>query len=182
MLLTLPAVVFLGVFFMVPLAEMVVRSLTDPSPHNYTVFTSSPLYRRVLVNTFWVSGLVTAICLLLGYLYAYVMYIAGTKVRAMLIAFLLLSMWSSLLVRTYAWTVLLQDTGVINDLLGHLGVGPLPLIRNTTGVVIGMSQILLPFMAFPIYASMQRIDSGLLAAATSLEHDRRVLSCAYSSR
>jgi putative spermidine/putrescine transport system permease protein len=170
LLLTVPGVAFLAIFFVVPLASMLVRSLTDPSPRNYSVFTSSPLYGRVLLTTFWTSILVSAVCLLIAYPYAYAMHIAGKRVRTVLIGLLLLSMWSSLLVRTYAWTVLLQDTGVVNDALKKLGVihEPVPLIRTTTGVVIGMTQVLLPFMVFPIYAAMRRIDDGLLAAAASL--------------
>jgi putative spermidine/putrescine transport system permease protein len=170
LLLTVPGVAFLAIFFVVPLASMLVRSLTDPSPRNYSVFTSSPLYGRVLLTTFWTSILVSAVCLLIAYPYAYAMHIAGKRVRTVLIGLLLLSMWSSLLVRTYAWTVLLQDTGVVNDALKKLGLiqEPVPLIRTTTGVVIGMTQVLLPFMVFPIYAAMRRIDDGLLAAAASL--------------
>jgi putative spermidine/putrescine transport system permease protein len=170
MLLTLPGVVFLIAFFVVPLASMLIRSLTDPSPRNYSVFTSSPLYGRVLFTTFWTSLLVAAVCLVIAYPYAYAIHIASRRLRVVLIATLLLSMWSSLLVRTYAWTVLLQDTGVINNALRSIGLihGSIPLIRTTTGVVIGMTQVLLPFMVFPIYAAMRRIDDGLLAAAASL--------------
>lgn len=169
-LLSLPGVLFLIVFFLVPLVGMVVKSFTDPSPANYTVLTESGIYGRVLWTTIWTSLVVTAVSLVLAYPYAYLMYRVGSKVRVVLIAVVLISMWSSLLVRTYSWTVLLQDTGVVNDFLRWLGVidEPLTLIRSTTGVVIGMTQILLPFMIFPIYAAMTRIDSSLLVAAASL--------------
>jgi putative spermidine/putrescine transport system permease protein len=82
----------------------------------------------------------------------------------------LLPFWSSILVRTYAWTVLLQDTGVINSALKSLGLitESLPLMRNTLGVTIGMTQILLPFLVFPVYAVMQRIDPDLMPAAEGL--------------
>jgi putative spermidine/putrescine transport system permease protein len=84
------------------------------------------------------------------------------------LAVVLLPFWTSLMVRTYAWIILLQDTGVINDALARLGFGRLSLIRNTTGVTIGMAQILLPFMVLPLYATMQGIDRRLLQAAESL--------------
>jgi putative spermidine/putrescine transport system permease protein len=169
-LLILPGAGFLILFFVVPLGGMLVRSLTDPSPKNYTVFTTSPLYGRVLWTTVWTSLVVALVCLVMAYPYAYALLIAGRRVRAVLISLLLLSLWSSLLVRTYAWTVLLQDTGVINDTLRNIGLisDPLPLIRTTTGVVIGMTQVLLPFMVLPIYAAMRRVDRDLLSAASSL--------------
>jgi len=90
---------------------------------------------------------------------------------AALLGFLvLLPFWLSLLVRTYAWTVWLQDTGVINTVLQELGITnhPLGLIRNTLGVTIGMTHILLPFMVLPLYAVMRRIDPELTPAASSL--------------
>src|SRR5688572_24553146 len=82
----------------------------------------------------------------------------------------LMPFWTSWLVRTFAWMSLLRDTGLINDTLQRLGLidEPLPLIRNVTGVVIGMTYILVPFMIFPLYASMTRMDWSLVRAARSL--------------
>jgi putative spermidine/putrescine transport system permease protein len=165
-----PGAAFLIAFLGVPLLGMLERSFTDPSPHNYAVVWESPLYARVMWTTLRTALIVTAVCLLLAYPYAYLMAMSGPRLRAVLVAIVLVSMWSSLLVRSYAWTVLLQDTGVINDALRSLGIidEPLALIRTTTGVTIGMTQILLPFMVFPLYAVMRRIDPGLVTAATSL--------------
>jgi putative spermidine/putrescine transport system permease protein len=168
--LAVPGFLFLVVFFVVPLARMAARSLTDPSPENYRVFLESPVYVRVLWTTIRTSLIVTAVCLLIGYPYAYVMHHAGPKTRAALTALVLVPFWSSLLVRTYAWTVLLQDRGVINSILQDLGLTatPIQLMRNTLGVTIGMSHILLPFMVLPIWATMRRIDPDLVPAAESL--------------
>jgi putative spermidine/putrescine transport system permease protein len=168
--LAVPGFLFLVVFFVVPLARMGARSLTDPSPENYRVFLESPVYVRVLWTTIRTSLIVTAVCLLIGYPYAYVMHHAGPKTRAALTALVLVPFWSSLLVRTYAWTVLLQDRGVINSILQDLGLTatPIQLMRNTLGVTIGMSHILLPFMVLPIWATMRRIDPDLVPAAESL--------------
>jgi putative spermidine/putrescine transport system permease protein len=168
--LAVPGFLFLIAFFVVPLVRMGARSLTDPSPANYRVFLESPIYVRVLWTTIRTSLIVTGVCLLIGYPYAYVMHHAGPKTRAALTALVLVPFWSSLLVRTYAWTVLLQDTGVINSILQDLGLttGPVQLMRNTLGVTIGMSHILLPFMVLPIWASMRRIDPDLVPAAESL--------------
>ena len=87
-----------------------------------------------------------------------------------LLVAVLLPFWSSFLVRTYAWTVLLRDTGIINGVLMSLGLTsePLPLIRSTLGTAIGMTHILLPAMTLPIWASMLRVDSELPRAASSL--------------
>ena len=169
-LLGIPAVLFLLAFFGVPLARMAVTSLTDPGPSNYLMFVESSLYVRVLGTTFRTAVTVTAICLVLGYPYAFAMHRAGPRAAALLTVAVLFPFWSSLLVRTYAWTVLLQDSGVINDVLQDLGLTdrPLALMRNALGVTIGMSQILLPFMILPIYAVMRRIPPDLTPAAASL--------------
>lgn len=166
-LLMLPCLVFLAVVFIAPLIVMAWRSVTDPSPANYALFFQSTLYRDVLWTTIWTSVVVTAVCFLLGYPYAYVMHVAGPKVAAVLGALVLLPFWSSFLVRSYAWMVLLQNSGVINETLIRGGVidEPLQLMRNTLGVAIGLTHIFLPFMVLPIYASMRRVDPDLVPAA-----------------
>ncbi len=168
--LAVPGFLFLVAFFLVPLVRMGIRSVNDPSPANYRIFLESPVYVRVLWTTLRTSLLVTVVCLLIGYPYAYVLHHAGPRTRAVLTALVLVPFWSSLLVRTYAWTVLLQDSGVINSALRDLGLieAPLKLMRNTLGVTIGMSHILLPFMVLPIWATMRRIDPDLVPAAEGL--------------
>ena len=98
------------------------------------------------------------------------MTIVPGRVAGLLLIAVLLPFWSSLLVRTFAWQVLLRDTGVINRFLLDLGViyEPLTLIRTTTGVILGMSHILLPFMVLPMYAVMRRIDPEFGRAAANL--------------
>ena len=169
-LLAAPGVLFLLAFFGYPLLQMAIRSFTDPSPANYRIFVDSPVYARTLGTTFKTAFVVTAACLLLGYPFAYVMNQARARTAALLGFLVLLPFWLSLLVRTYAWTVWLQDTGVINTVLQELGITnhPLGLIRNTLGVTIGMTHILLPFMVLPLYAVMRRIDPELTPAASSL--------------
>lgn len=169
-LLVLPGTVFLLAVFGYPLVEMAIRSLTDPSPATYRVFVDSPIYLRTLFTTFETALLVTAACLLLGYPYAYAMNMATPRVAAVLGLIVLMPFWTSMLVRTYAWTVWLQDSGVINTALQELGVigEPLPLMRNVVGVAVGMTQILLPYMVLPIYAVMRRVDPELQSAAEGL--------------
>jgi putative spermidine/putrescine transport system permease protein len=168
-LLAIPGIVFLGLFFAYPLAEMVARSFGAPWSQTYGLF-SHPLYIRTLGTTFEIAALVALVTLLLGYPFAYVMAHAPTAVAVLLGVLVLLPIWMSFLVRTYAWQVWLEDTGVINSTLKNVGLinQPLPLIRNLLGVVIGMTQILLPFMVLPLYTVMRRIDRELTRAAASL--------------
>ena len=172
-LLVLPAVVFLGLFFLVPLVAMSVRSVTDPpgaGVANYEQFFGEAAYVRVLLNTFWIAALATVACLVVGYPFAYLMTVVPGRIAGLLLIAVLLPFWSSLLVRTFAWQVLLRDTGIINRFLLDLGLitEPLTLIRTTGGVIVGMSHILLPFMVLPLYAVMRRIDPEYGRAAANL--------------
>ena len=171
--LALPAVVFLIAVFLVPLLAMALRSVTDPPGaglSNYQQFFEQQAYVRVLTNTFWVALLATLTCLVVGYPFAYLMTIMPGRVAGLLLIAVLLPFWSSLLVRTFAWQVLLRDTGVINRFLLDSGFisEPLTLIRTTSGVILGMSHILLPFMVLPMYAVMRRIDPEYSRAAANL--------------
>jgi ABC-type spermidine/putrescine transport system permease subunit I len=171
--LALPAVVFLGAFFLVPLVAMSVRSVTDPPGAglaNYEQFFGEAAYVRVLLNTFWIALLATVACLVIGYPFAYLMTIVPGRVAGLLLIAVLLPFWSSLLVRTFAWQVILRDTGIINRFLLDLGAisEPLTLIRTTGGVIAGMTHILLPFMVLPLFAVMRRIDPEYGRAAANL--------------
>lgn len=171
--LAMPLLGFLAFAFMVPLVLMVIRSLTDPPGaglSNYAEFFASEANIRVLGNTFYIALVSTIACLLIGYPYAYLMAIVPQRAAGLLLIFVMVPFWSSLLVRTFAWEVILRDTGLINTALKSLGLitEPLPLIRNTFSVIIGMSQILLPFMVLPLYTVMQRIDPELTRAAANL--------------
>ncbi|MCJ7712398.1 MAG: ABC transporter permease [Chloroflexi bacterium] len=171
--LAFPLLVFLTVAFLLPMLLMVIRSFTDPPDAglaNYQTFFASDANIRVLGNTFYIATVCTIVCLVVGYPYAYLMAIVPQRVAGLLLIAVLVPFWSSLLVRTFAWEVILRDTGLINNVLRGLGIisEPLPLIRNTFSVILGMSQILLPFMVLPLYTVMQRIDPELTRAAANL--------------
>jgi putative spermidine/putrescine transport system permease protein len=126
--------------------------------------------RAIIERTFVISGLVTLFCVLIGLPYAMVAAsVVGWRRQAMLGA-VLLPLWTSLLVRTAAWFVLLQDNGLVNGLLQslHLIDHPLPLIFNRLGVVIAMTHVLLPFMVLPIFSVLIAIPKNLMPAAASL--------------
>ena len=126
--------------------------------------------RVILLRTFWIAALVTFACACIGYPYAIIAAsLAGWK-RDLMLAAVLLPLWTSLLVRTAAWFILLQEKGLINDLLLTLGIvnSPLALIFNRTGVIIAMTHVLLPFMVLPIYSVLITIPKNLMPAAASL--------------
>ncbi|MFE9309191.1 ABC transporter permease [Streptomyces sp. NPDC006706] len=168
--LLLPALVLLAVLFLVPLGLMAWRSVSEPTPGagNYSWFLTSDVAIATLVRTLAVGAVVTLVTLVLSYPYAYLMTVVGARARIWLTLLVLLPFWTSLMVRTFAWVVLLQDSGVVNQILGTVGLGPLQLIRTPAGVVIGMSQVLMPFMVLPLYAVMSGIDRRLLDAAQGM--------------
>jgi putative spermidine/putrescine transport system permease protein len=172
-LLVLPATLFLVAFFVVPLLDVSIRSVTEPPDaglSNYTRFFEQEANLRVLTNTFWIATLTTLVCLVVGFPFAYLMTAVPGRIAGLLLIAVLLPFWSSLLVRTFAWQVILRDTGLLNTFLMDLGLTrePLPLVRTTTGVIIGMSHILLPFMVLPIWAVLRRIDPEFSRAAANL--------------
>ena len=130
------------------------------------------IYRDVIARTFAISGSVTLICLLLGYPLAYWIATAPPATARKLMLLVLLPFWTSLLVRTTAWVVVLQSGGVVNSLLGWLGLvdptHPIELIHNRIGVLIAMTHILLPFMVLPIFSVMKSIPPNYMRAAASL--------------
>lgn len=171
LLLLVPAFVIVSLFFLAPLIDVFIRSVTDPVPggQNYKWLFTTEANINVVTRTFGTAFIVTFSCLVLAYPYAYLMTIVGDRARNMLQLFIMMPLWTSILVRTLAWMVLLQDTGPINGLLAAwFGIGPVPLIRTTFGVALGMSQVLLPFMVLPLYSSMAKIDKRLLPAAANL--------------
>lgn len=126
--------------------------------------------RVILVRTFWIAALVTFFCALIGFPYAIIAASLDGWKRDLMLGAVLLPLWTSLLVRTAAWFILLQEKGLINDLLLTLGIinSPLALIFNRTGVIIAMTHVLLPFMVLPIYSVLITIPKNLMPAAASL--------------
>jgi putative spermidine/putrescine transport system permease protein len=130
------------------------------------------IYLMLFGRTAWVAALVTVLCLILGYPLAHVLANASPRSASILMILLLLPFWTSLLVRTTAWIVLLQSQGVVNDALVWLGLvddkARVQLVYNMTGTLIAMTQILLPFMVLPLYAVMKTIPPTYMRAASSM--------------
>lgn len=164
-----PALALVLLVFVLPVLALLLRSVLEPQPglQNYAAFFASTTYLKVLGNTFLVAGTVTVATVLLGFPVAWFLAIAPSFWSRLLFAIVILSMWTNLLARTYAWMVLLQRTGIINRTLIDLGLisEPLPLINNLAGVTIGMTYIMLPFMILPLHATIRSIDPSVFQAA-----------------
>ncbi len=161
-------VVFLPVFWLSSLSFY--NAAGELSLENYARIFESALYRRTFVVTFQISITVTVFCVFLGYPLCYWLTKLPDRTAAILMVFVLVPFWTSVLVRTYAWLVLLQRNGVINSTLMKLGViqEPLQLAHNLTGSIIGMIHIMLPFLVLPLYATMRSVDTDLVRAAVGL--------------
>ena len=170
LLLSGPYIAWMVLFTLIPLGVVGYYALTDPNTGVFTLENLRDLgtYLPVLGQSVWYSLISAFICLLLGYPVAY--YIAHRKPLAQKLLYMLvmLPMCMSFLLRTLAWVGLLQDTGIINDLLGMIGIGPLRMIRTPAAVVLGMVYNYLPYMILPLYAIIVKIDNRLIEAAEDL--------------
>ena len=140
------------------------------SLENYQKMIQYKSYARVFLTTFQVSILTTLLCILIGYPLAYFLAILPQRMAGFFMLAVLLPFWTSLLVRTYAWLVLLQRNGILNDLAISAGIwdSPVRLVHNMTGTLIGMAHIMLPFLILPLYGSMRKIERDLMHAASNL--------------
>jgi ABC-type spermidine/putrescine transport system permease subunit I len=163
---------FLAVFFIWPLLRVVLRSVLEPRPGfaNYEKVLFSGPFLQILVYTLEIAALVTVICLLIAYpVAALTARMNGLPLRLMT-GLIVASLWTSAVIRSYAWMILFQRYGVVNQALLALGIAdsPVRILQTTTAVAIGMVHILLPFMLLPLIATMRRIDPMLLRAGRIL--------------
>lgn len=172
--LVLPALAVVGALMVAPILWLLSMSLVDTEGGfglaNYRMFLSEPVYMQIFATTFTIALIVTVICLILGYPVAYLLAILPPAWSGVLMLAVLVPFWTSGLVRTFSWLILLQRNGVVNRALIGLGLieRPLPMVYNMTGVVIGMVHIRVPFLILPLYASMKAIDGNLMRAEANL--------------
>jgi len=172
--LSLPALALVTVTMILPVGWLFWLSfLADDgslSLVHYQRLVDQPSYGRIFRVTFEVSALATAICVVLGYPLAYVLSQLPPSVANLAMIGVLMPFWTSILVRTYAWLVLLQRQGLVNTWGIKLGLWdePLALVHNLNGTLIGMVHIMLPFLILPVYGSMRAIDRDYLKAAANL--------------
>lgn len=168
-----PALVVVTALLVVPLGWLVWQSVRQDGGFtlaHYARFLTDDVYWRTFLQTFRIAVTVTAATLLLGYPVAYVAAGASRRASIFMLAMVVLPFWTSVLVRAYAWLILLQRRGLVNSALTDLGLldQPLILVNNEFGTVIATIHILLPFMVLPLYATMQKIPAELTMAGASL--------------
>jgi putative spermidine/putrescine transport system permease protein len=170
--LLLPAVLLVLVAFIGPVSWLLSRAFTQPTIGfgNFIELWERPVYLRVIGNTVAISAIATPICVVLGFPVAHAMTYGSARLRRWLIFLVLLPFWTSLLVRTFATLILLERNGPLNALLIGLGLigQPLRLLYNMAGLLIGAVQVLLPFVIFPLHASMMKIDPAYMQAALTM--------------
>lgn len=168
--LGIPAVLLLAVLFAYPVLRLMSLSLEGGSLQWYAKALGEGLYLEVFWITFRIAALVTLAAFVLGYPVAYFLATTTRFWSTLGFVFIVLPLWTSILVRTYAWMVLLGRNGVVNKALLELGLAsePLPLLHNELGVVIGMVHVLMPYMVLPIYSALKRLDPSLMQAAEGL--------------
>ena len=170
-LFLLPALLFVGVFFVYPVLKILLISVSDPQPGfgNYALLIENPALRRVFLTTIRIAAITTLVSVAIGYLLAYRLHVAGPGELKIILFCLMFPLWTSVLVRAFAWVALLQTNGIVNTALLGLGAvdRPLPMVRNELGVVIGMVHVMVPYATLPIYSAMRAIDPRIMQAARS---------------
>lgn len=171
-LLAVVPLLILSVFYLYPLARVLLISFTEPvfGLQNYRHVFGSTVVRNVLSTTAWLCTISSVISVTVGYLLAYVILHVPRRWQRWMIMIVLLSFWVSILIRAFSWIALLQTRGLINTWLISAGVieQPIPLIRNQIGVVIGMVHYMIPFAVLPLLANMRTIDPRYVLAARGL--------------
>lgn len=125
-------------------------------------------YLLIFARSLKLAVISTFICLLMGYPAAYIISRASPRTQKIMITLIMIPMWMNFLIRTYAWMTILQDTGILNSLLGLIGLGPVHIIGTEAAVVIGMVYDYFPYMILPIYSVMAKMDAKLIEAARDL--------------
>jgi putative spermidine/putrescine transport system permease protein len=173
-LLLLPALALLTVVLFIPLIQSFVASIAS-SPDsttwtldNYVSLFTDGITLKVLGRTGYTALAVTVICLVLGYPYAYVMTRVGPRWRGILLTIVLIPFWTSTMARNFAWIIILQDGGPLQQFFSFFGLDRVVLYGTTAGVITAMSQVMLPFMVLPLFSALGGIDRKLLLAARGL--------------
>ena len=178
-LLALPTVVWLLLFFLIPLLFVLAFAFMQRGAYGTVemkftldniVRVFDPLYMGTLWETVKIAVITTVLCLVIGYPFAYTITIVDRKYRSILLLLATIPFWINFLVRSYAWIVILRSQGLVNTLLLKLGIisEPLNLLYNTPSVILGMVYSLLPFMILPVYAAIEQLDKRKLEAAYDL--------------
>lgn len=164
-----PYLVWMIVFILVPLLMIAYFAFTtDGGAFTIQHVSDVGQYANIFVRSIWLSLIATAICLVVAYPVAFILSRMEKHKQGTMLMIVMLPMWMNFLLRTYAWMTLLGNNGIINNLLGTIGLGPLKMINTSGAVVLGMVYNYLPFMILPLYSVMVKIDNSLFEAASDL--------------
>lgn len=164
-----PYIVWSVLFIIAPLVMVLYYAFTDTSG----VFSLSsinviPAYTSTILLSVIYGVIASAICLLIGYPFAYLLTKTKLSTQSMMVLLVMLPMWMNFLIRTYSWMTILGDSGIINTVLGVLGLGSVKLINTGGAVILGMVYNFLPYMILPIYSVISKMDNSLIEAAQDL--------------
>lgn len=164
-----PHIVWSAIFIVVPLIMVFYYAFTDKSgAFTFENITRLSDYTTTFLRSIWYGIIATIICLVIAYPLAYIIAKSKAKVQSTMVMLVMVPMWMNFLLRTYSWMTLLEDTGVINNLLGRLGLVPVHMINTAGAVILGMVYNFLPYMVLPIYTVMTKLDNSLVEAAQDL--------------
>ena len=168
-LLNAPYTVWAAIFIIVPLIFVLIYSVTD-SQGNFTLEFISDIgkYKDVMLNSIWLGFIATVISLVIAYPLAYIMARTTANVQRTMMILVMLPMWMNLLIRTYSMMIIMQDTGIINNLLISLNLPTVHMINTQGAVVFGMVYNYIPYMILPLYSIMAKMDMNLIEAAEDL--------------
>ena len=164
-----PYTVWSIIFIVVPLIMVAYYAFTDKSgAFTFANIAELPRYAKTFGISLLYSAIATVICLIIAYPLAYFMSNMKATPQRMLSMLIMVPMWMNFLIRTYSWITILANTGIINNLLSKIGIGPVKLINTPGAIILGMVYNFLPYMILPIYTAMLKLDHSLLEAADDL--------------
>lgn len=171
-----PYIIWSFLLIVIPLLLIVLYSVTTSGNSLLNIQFSlsnfkkiaEPIYVQVFIRSFKLGVITTAVCLIMGYILAYMISKFSEKVQNILILFVTIPMWINTLLRTYAWISILSDNGIVNSFLRILGINPISMMYTDFSVIVGLVCDLLPFMVIPIHTSLAKMDKSLIEAAYDL--------------
>ena len=181
--LATPSTFWMVIFFIIPMAFLFVLSFSskaivdgETSTTAYSYFntfenyvaSAGQSYLVLLWRAVWTSAIATFVCLVLAYPLALAVCFAPARLRPLLLLLLILPFWINLLIRTYALYSIFRTTGVVNQAVGLIGLGPYEMLNNTTAVIMGLVYVYLPFMVLPLYSTIEKLDRSYLEASLDL--------------
>ena len=168
-LVSAPYILWMSIFIVVPLAMVAYFAFSTPDgSFTFEYIKSVGQYTGIFLRSIWLAAIATFICLLIAYPVAFALTRMDTSVQSTMLMLVMLPMWMNFLLRTYAWQTLLGNNGIINTVLGYVGLGPFQMINTQGAIVLGMVYNYLPYMILPLYSVMIKIDKSVIEAAQDL--------------